>query len=182
MSEYAMEPSSSLAPRKYSAPSRVNSTCTACPAASSQQSSMPPESVRKTLGFLRESGKATLPTNLQEIGNCKKLGSVIFYCIHRVDSGIRGRPKISENSCTIRSSKRLSNVLGHPRFEELPRDQWHGHRMPKNPVVGMVDFLLGLVLPVLPWPLTVGIFPRDGMRGDGSGHRGAITSPHFYLE
>jgi hypothetical protein len=29
------------------------------------------------------------------------------------------------------------------RFEELPGDQWQGHRMPENPVVGMVDFLLG---------------------------------------
>ena len=33
--------------------------------------------------------------------------------------------------------------LGHPRFEELPGDQWQGHRMPENPVVGMVGFLLG---------------------------------------
>jgi len=33
--------------------------------------------------------------------------------------------------------------LGHPRFEELPGDQRQGHRMPENPVVGMVGFLLG---------------------------------------
>ena len=33
--------------------------------------------------------------------------------------------------------------LGQPRFEELPGDQWQGHRMPENPVVGMVGFLLG---------------------------------------
>jgi len=29
------------------------------------------------------------------------------------------------------------------RFEELPGDQWQGHHMPENPVVGMVGFLLG---------------------------------------
>jgi hypothetical protein len=33
--------------------------------------------------------------------------------------------------------------LGHPSFEELSGDQWQGHRMPENPVVGMVGFLLG---------------------------------------